>query len=156
MNASFNRRTRPARFGVAAVVVALASVLALRAAAGPGTSTPAGTTLRIASPLDLASLDPALARPLSFATWYATCGTLTAFRDAPAPAGLTTRPEAAAGPPEVSQDERTYVFTVRDGLRFSDGSPLTAANFAQALRRVRDPAMHSYWAGALADVKRIE
>ena len=143
-------------FGPAAVAVVLLLALALRAEEGPSGTTPSGGTLRVVMPVDFASLDPALARPLSAAVWYATCATLTAFRDAPAPAGLTTRPEAAAGPPEVSTDGRTYVFTIRRGLRFSDGSPLTAANFARALWRVRDPAMRSYWAYALSDVRRVE
>jgi peptide/nickel transport system substrate-binding protein len=34
--------------------------------------------------------------------------------------------------------------------------PLTAANFAWALRRVLNPAMHSYWKYMLADVSRIK
>src|SRR6516225_3738254 len=113
-------RRRLLWFGPAAVAVVLLLAFAL-AEEGPSGTTPNGGTLRVVTPLDLASLDPALARPLSAAIWYATCATLTAFRDAPAPAGLTTRPEAAAGPPEVSLDGRTYVFTIRRGLLFSDG-----------------------------------
>jgi len=112
-------------------------------------------TLRVAAPLDVPSLDPALARPLSYATWYATCATLMAFRDVPAPRGLTVRAEAAVGPPKVSRDRRTYVFTVRRGLRFSNGSPLRAANYARALGRVLNPAMQSYGAGLFSDVKRV-
>jgi peptide/nickel transport system substrate-binding protein len=76
-----------------------------------------------------------------------------AFREAPAPAGYTVRPEAAVGAPKISRDGRTYVFTVRKGLRFSDGSPLTAANFAHALGRVVNPAMRSEGAAFFADVK---
>src|SRR5689334_17755058 len=95
---------------VAAVGLVLAA-LSFRPTKGADSAARDGGTLRVAMPLDLASLDPALARPLSYATWYATCGTLTAFRDEPAPAGLTTRPEAAAGPPKISKDGRTYVFT---------------------------------------------
>jgi peptide/nickel transport system substrate-binding protein len=140
-------------FAVAGVAVVLSLALGLGAARGTGSRS--GGTLRVVQPVDFASLDPALARPLSAAVWYATCATLTAFRDAPAPAGLTTRPEAAAGPPQVSKDGLTYVFTVRQGLRFSDGSPLTAANFATALARVLDPAMQSYWAYVLSDVTRF-
>src|SRR5262249_23692205 len=138
-----------------AVAAAFVLVLGLGADRAPSRSTPGGGTLLVVAPTDLPSLDPALARPLANATWYATCATLTAFRDAPAPAGLTTRPEAAAGPPRVSADGRTYVFTVRRGLRFSDRSPRPAANLARALGRVLDPAMQSYWAYALSDVRRI-
>lgn len=76
-----------------------------------------------------------------------------AYRDAPAPAGYTVRPEAAVGVPKISRDGRTYIFTVRKGLRFSDGSPLTAANFAHGLRRVLNPAMRSEGALLFADIK---
>ena len=141
-----------------AAAVALVSTVALglgaeRAHSGRASG---GKTLRVVMPIDLPSLDPALARPLSYATWYATCATLMAFRDAAGSEGLMTRPEAAAGPPKVSRNGRRYVFTVRRGLRFSDGSPLTAANFAWALHRVLNPAMHSYWASVLSDVRGIK
>jgi peptide/nickel transport system substrate-binding protein len=90
------------------------------------------------------------------AVWYATCAPLMAWRDtAAAPDGFGVRPEAAAGPPKISRDGRRYVFTVRRGLRFSDGSPLRAANFARALRRVRDPDMASPSAYLLSDVKSV-
>ncbi len=128
-------------------------LLPLGGALAPANST--GGTLRIAAPLDLRSLDPGLARPLSYAVWYATCATLMAFSDAPAAQGFHVRPEAAVGPPQVSRDRRTYVFTVRKGLRFSDGSPLRAANFAVALRRVLNPAMQSDGAFLFADVRQV-
>src|SRR5262249_55507864 len=75
--------------------------------------------------------------------------------DKPAPEGLLPQPEAAAGPPAISRDGRTYVFTVRRGLRFSDGSPLTAGNFARALDRVLNPAMASPGALMFSDVRRV-
>ena len=53
------------------------------------------------------------------------------------------RAELATRLPRVSRDGRTYVFAVRPGSRFSDGRPLTAANFAAAIRRVRNPFMQS-------------
>src|SRR5262245_36859156 len=87
--------------------------------------------------------------------WDATCATLMAFRDAPAPAGYRLRPEAAAGVPALSSDRRTYRFTVRPGLRFSDGSPLRAVNFKRALERVRSPAMQSEGAALFSDVKEV-
>ena len=39
----------------------------------------------------------------------------------------------------------TTVFTVRDGVRFWDGSPLTAADVVYSLKRHLDPAAGSYW-----------
>src|SRR5215831_2144664 len=151
----FVRRAWSCAAALALLALLAAAAVGLGSEAARGGRTSGGGTLLVVSPTDLASLDPALARPLSYATWYATCATLTAFRDAPAPAGLRTRPEAADGPPRISNNGRRYVFTVRRGLRFSDGSPVTAANFARALDRVLDPAMQSYWAYVLSDVREV-
>lgn len=43
----------------------------------------------------------------------------------------------------ISDEGRTYTFTLRDGLRFSDGSPLTAADVRRSWLRVLDPATGS-------------
>jgi peptide/nickel transport system substrate-binding protein len=126
-------------------------------ASAPGTAGPSGGTLRVLHSGSAPTLDPAIAsEPAGWgALWYATCATLFAFRDAPAPAGFIVDPEAAVGVPELSRDGKTYVFTVRKGLRFSDGSPLTAANFARALGRVLNPIMRSEGASVFSDVRRV-
>jgi peptide/nickel transport system substrate-binding protein len=141
----------------ALVALGVVSALALGAADSvPGTAANREGTLRMIAG-DVPTLDPALVSPdsLMWYLWSGACATLMSFRDAPAPAGYELRPEAAAGPPKVSADGRTYVFMVRGGLRFSDGSPLTAANFSLALKRVLNPAMRSYGAFLLADVKQV-
>jgi oligopeptide transport system substrate-binding protein len=141
------------------MLVALGATIVLLsvvpAGSAPATTAPGGGTLLVTTPLAMATLDPALSGPARDAIWYATCATLTAFRDAPAPVGLSTRPEAAVGPPEISRDGRTYVFKVRSGLRFSDGSLLTAANFARALGRVLNPAMGSPGAAIFSDIRQV-
>src|SRR5262245_47732278 len=135
------------RWPAALVALGVASALALGAAdSAPGLAVGSGGTLRIVVPAGAVPLlDPAVeASPAGWGSlWYATCATLMAFRDSAGPQGFELRPEAAVGPPEVSADRRTYVFTVRRGLRFSDGSRLTAANFEDALDRVTDPIMLS-------------
>jgi peptide/nickel transport system substrate-binding protein len=100
-------------------------------------------------------LDPALAVAGYEPFRYATCSTLMAFRDAPGQEGYSVRPEAATGLPQVSADGLSYVFTVRKGLRFSDGSPLTAANFVRALVRVLSPTMASPGADLYSDIRRV-
>lgn len=40
---------------------------------------------------------------------------------------------------EVSEDGLTYTFTLRDGLKWSDGSDLTAEDFVYSFRRLVDP-----------------
>src|SRR5688500_2798375 len=40
----------------------------------------------------------------------------------------------------VSDDGKTYVFKLRAGATWSDGSPLTAEDFVYSFRRLEDPA----------------
>jgi oligopeptide transport system substrate-binding protein len=55
------------------------------------------------------------------------------------PATLTLLPAAARALPDVSTDGRIYTYTLRSGLTYSDGTPLTAERFANAWRRLCDP-----------------
>jgi peptide/nickel transport system substrate-binding protein len=120
----------------------------------PRMSAADGGTLRVASPVD-ATFDPALANPAAYAVWYTICAPLMMFSDRAGAAGFHLRPEAAERPPTITGDGRTYVFTIRKDLRFSDGTSITAANFAAALRRVLNPVMQSEAAALFADVKQI-
>lgn len=40
----------------------------------------------------------------------------------------------------ISPDKLTYTFALRDGLKFSDGSPLTAEDVIYSMNRTIDPA----------------
>src|SRR5919201_1686270 len=81
----------------------------------------------------------------------ATGGTLTVdlttdvdYTDANGAKGSQLTPEAAAGFPKVSNSGKTYDFTVNAGFtKFSNGQPVTAANFKAAIDRDADPKMNS-------------
>jgi len=101
-----------------------------------------GGTLRLnVSNTDYEYLDPALAYDsIGWATIYAVNTQLLNYPDKPATAGGNELiPEAATGFPVVSKDGKTYTFTVKSGLKFSDGSPITAAAFQRAIFRVCSP-----------------
>ncbi len=49
-------------------------------------------------------------------------------------------PAAAKDQPKISSDGKSYTYTIRDGLKFSDGSPLTVADFKYGWERLCDPA----------------
>ena len=45
---------------------------------------------------------------------------------------------------EISEDGTTYTFTLREGLRWSDGEPVTAEDYRQSFLRQLDPATAAY------------
>ncbi len=60
---------------------------------------------------------------------------------------------------EVSEDGLTYTFTLRDGLKWSNGEPLTANDFAYAWRRAADitnAADYAYLFNVFADAQLDE
>ena len=76
--------------------------------------------------------------------------TLTAFDSS-----LTLRP-ALAESWSVENGGRRVVFTLRDGLRFSDGSPLRADDVVRSWRRLLTPGDRSPLASLLTDVTGVK
>lgn len=52
-------------------------------------------------------------------------------------------PQLAAKMPSVSKDGKTYTFTLRKNLRFSNGDQITAADVVWSIRRANSPAAKS-------------
>jgi ABC-type transport system substrate-binding protein len=104
-----------------------------------------GGTLKFnMSGTDIDFSDPTLAYgALSWQIEYATALKLFNYPDEPVPEGSMIVPEAAAGFPVISADGKTYTITVRSGFTFSDGTPVTAENFAFAINRALKPVMQS-------------
>jgi peptide/nickel transport system substrate-binding protein/oligopeptide transport system substrate-binding protein len=51
---------------------------------------------------------------------------------------LSVQPDAATAMPDISPDGTRYTFHLRQGMKFSDGQPLTAKDFAFSLDRALD------------------
>jgi ABC-type transport system substrate-binding protein len=104
-----------------------------------------GGTLRVnLSNTDFEYLDPSLAYDAAgWSLLYMTNLMLLNYPDKPAPEGSRLIPDAATGFPTISRDGKTYTFTVKSGLRFSDGSAVTAAAFKRAFERAADPKQGS-------------
>jgi ABC-type transport system substrate-binding protein/DNA-binding SARP family transcriptional activator len=62
-------------------------------------------------------------------------GLLTYNRE-PGPAGTRLVPDLAISIPAASDGGTTYTFRLREGIRYSDGRPLRAADFRRAIERV--------------------
>jgi ABC-type transport system substrate-binding protein len=82
------------------------------------------------------------------------CASLLRTADMPLPAGFRIVPELATAFPEVSRDRRTYTFTIRRGLRFSTGAPVTAADVAYTIDRLL--RLKSPSSGAFAGIAGAE
>ncbi len=120
----------------------------LLAACGPAPPPAAGTADGAAGPLlvrgngpEPDSLDPQRARTVEAANVLRDVleGLTAVGRDGgPVP--------AAAERWEISADGRRYTFTLRAGLRWSNGDPVVAEDYVAALRRLVDPATASQYA----------
>jgi len=44
---------------------------------------------------------------------------------------------------KISKDGKTVTFTLRDGVKFSDGTPFSAEDVAYTMQQLMDPALHS-------------
>jgi oligopeptide transport system substrate-binding protein len=60
---------------------------------------------------------------------------------------LKVVPELAEALPEVSADAKTLTFTLKDGIKYSNGDPIVAGDFVYSMKRTIDPrtaAPYSY------------
>lgn len=61
--------------------------------------------------------------------------TLMTFKPAAGKDGLTVVPDLATGPGKASTDAKTWTYTIRPGLKFQDGSPITTKDIKYAIER---------------------
>jgi ABC-type oligopeptide transport system substrate-binding subunit len=113
------------------------------ASAWTGGSVKDGGTFRYGTAQASVQLDPQLAY-VNTAWWleYATALKLVNWPDRAGPAGTRFVLEAAKSF-AVSNGGKTYTFAIRKGLRFSDGSPVTARSFAYAIDRTANKQLAS-------------
>ncbi len=82
-------------------------------------------------------LDPALSYTVNGIEplWLVYTPLLT-YRHVAGQAGSELIPGLAEDLPEISEDGKTYTLTLRDGLKYSDGSPVVASDFEHTIKRV--------------------
>ena len=97
-------------------------------------------------------IDPALSftQP-GWALLDATCARLMTYPDKPAPLAYRLEREVAASY-RISEDFKTYTFILRPGFRFSDGKPVRASAFANAMNRALQPFVNAAGAIHMRDV----
>jgi peptide/nickel transport system substrate-binding protein len=98
-----------------------------------------GGTLRYANSGDWDSLDPAdtyYAYSWNFARLYGRA--LVMFKPAPGAQGATLVPDLAESLGRASDGARTWTYTLRPGVRFDDGTPVTSKDVKYAVERSLD------------------
>jgi peptide/nickel transport system substrate-binding protein len=129
----------------ALLLVASAVAGVSRTSGAAGHAAKKGGTLRInVSNNDFEFTDPGLAYDtLSWSMLYTADVLLINYPEKNGAESGQLYPDGATAFPVISKDGKTYTFTVRSGLKFSDGSPVTAASFQRAFERILSPKMGS-------------
>jgi ABC-type transport system substrate-binding protein len=126
-------------------VSALAALLAVTASAKT-TNHKASSTLNFGvAGADVDFSDPALAYGvLSWEIEYETCQKLVSYPDAEGSKGSELVPgEDTTGFPAISKDGKTYTFTIKPGIKYSDGATLKASDYVYAFNRDANKTMQS-------------
>jgi len=127
---------------VAAISVGAASSTTKKA--GSAEAKKGGTLKLNQAESDFDFVDPQLAyRTDDWSMIYTTSMPLVGFPEKAGAAGSQLVPVGATAFPTVSKDGKTYTFHIRPGLKFSDGSPVTAASYQRAWERILSPKMGS-------------
>ena len=147
-------------FSIVALLIG-AGLLVAAAFAGSASSAPqskksaakVGGTLKVnLSTTDLEFTDPALEyETTGWQVEYATALKLLNWKETKA----QLFPEAATAFPRVGAGGRRYTFTIRHGLRLSDGSKVTAQNFKWAFTRALSAKMNSPAVAFLGDLGSV-
>jgi peptide/nickel transport system substrate-binding protein len=134
--------SRPLWSVVVAVVAAIGAALAISACGSTTSSSTQptsggeGGTATVVEGVFPQSLDPSI----DFTTqggevhWLTHLGAYT-YAHAAGAAGTKVIPAIATALPTVSEDGKTYEFTIRKGLTYSDGSPVRASDLAFGIKR---------------------
>ena len=146
------RSFRRARYRRAARYVALAAALAFAPHAAVAGAAAPQTTLRFIPLGDLRSLDPIwTTSPVTRNYGYMVYDTLFSLDR-----HLEPQPQMA-DTWNVSSDRLTYTFTLRAGLKFSDGQPVTSADCIASLERwSRRDALGQSLAAVIAEYRAID
>ncbi|WNG82553.1 ABC transporter substrate-binding protein [Mycobacterium sp. ITM-2016-00316] len=82
-------------------------------------------------------IDPQLSYTLEgWEALYNTYTPLLTYKHAKGEEGTAVVPGLAEGMPEISPDGKTYKLKLRQGMKYSDGSPIKASDFTYAIQRL--------------------
>lgn len=142
--------------GASLLVAASASGSTTGASSASQSEVTKGGTYRILSTSDFDHIDSGLAYFTH--SWNLMGATQLRMYWYPYVAGEASEriaPMAAQGMPKVSSNGRVYTIQIKKGFLFSNGQPVTAANFKRAFDRATDQKLQSPAASFLDDVASV-
>ncbi len=120
-------------------------------AAADASAAPAGGTLNVMVEVEVASLDPQVADD---GTSFEVIANYTdGLKQMDAKGGVIN---ALCAEEKVSEDGLTYTFKIRDDANWSNGEPVTAADFVFGWQRAADPATASEYSYMMSDIGQIK
>lgn len=101
-----------------------------------------GGTVRVLSPTGFSYLDPAMGNDGGVNNFYRLIyRQLTAYQYEPGSGEATIVPDLAEDTGVPNEDFTQWTFTLKDGIKYEDGTEITAADFKYSLERSMDPAL---------------
>ncbi len=133
-------------------------MLLMTGCGGSNSGSKEGNTISQAIVSDPTTLDPQKGSDVyGNAMVVNTMEPLLRLKDGKEGAHETTEIEkAAASDYKVSEDGMTYTFTLRDGLKWDDGKPLTAKDYEYGIKRTADPKTGAESAFLLDPIKNFK
>jgi peptide/nickel transport system substrate-binding protein len=135
-------RTRPAVLVVTAglLIAGCSAGPAPSSAAGPGGTAHRGGTVNVLSAIPFSHLDPAQGLDSGVNNFYRLIyRTLNTVKAAPGAAGTEIVPDLGTDTGRPSDQNRTWTFTLKKGLRFETGTPITSEDLKFGISRSWDP-----------------
>jgi len=121
----------------AALAVALLTMVAIGVSSCGGSSGKEGGTLTGSYASFPDYLDPALSYTAEgWTAMYNTYLPLLTYKHADGEEGAEVVPALAESLPEIGNGGKTYELTLRQGLKYSDGTPVKASDFASSVERM--------------------
>ena len=142
--------------GASLLVAATASGGTTAGSSASKTGAQKGGTHRILGTSDFDHLDPALAYFTHSWNWMgATQLRMYWYPYVAGAASERVAPMAAQGLPRVSNNGKRYTIAIKQGFKFSNGQPVTSANFKRAFDRATNAKLQSPASSFLDDVANV-